>query len=350
MRTNEFDIARIIKSLGTNYPIIQAIGYGPTKPIVVITAESRAKEVIECIANFTAPKIGEDAKLRDLEKALAETNSEYVFLLFSATRKGKEQINFLISSMKLGTKSNAIPLIISDGRIQREDVDDFFVIYIAGDLHDVDIPLEEVVPPDEQVEVVLDKISEIAISGKTPEERALLAAVCFLYPNLKRGNRSEEFGRLVECAKTLAVQDEERSCTAGLGEMFVTEIYKWQENIGFFDAYELPLLEMHIVNRIDRVILFDSKYFYMKESLFADIASPLLAVFPSDVLKSALAEEGVLCPENSKTYSIKVNYCNIVGSYQRIRMLRFNRAAFERFGELEFIDLCCNGSGGVEYD
>ena len=349
MNDNKADVMRILKSLGANYPIIRAIGYEMTKPVVVITAGSGTKEVMECVTNFTAPKIGEDAKLRDLEKALAETNSEFLILLFSATRKGREQINFLISAMKLGTNLNALPLIISDGRIQREDVTDFFMVYLGQDLQDIHIPLKDVVPPDEQVEVVLDKITEIAVGGKTPEEKALLAAVCFLYPNLKKENRNEEFGKLVDCAKALAAQDEEGSSIAGLGEMFVTEIFEWQEKTGFCDIHELPMLEMNVVNCIDRIILFDACYFHLKESLLADIAKPLLELFPMDVLKATLVEDGMLCPENSKTYTTKVNYCDIVGNYQRIRMLRFNRAAFNRFGELEFIDLCCSGAGGATY-
>lgn len=349
MHNRKYIIMMILKSLGANYPIIHSIGYGPVKPIVLITAVNEMKGIMDCVTNFAAPKIGDCNKLSDLKKALAETNSEFVLLGYSLTRKGKEQINYLISEMKLGTKLNALPLIISDSRIKREDISNFFIIYLGEGLSDIHIPLEKVVPPDGQVEVVLDKICEIVTEGRTPEEKALLAATCFLYPNLERENREEKFSEMVSHAKALYAQDDEGSCTAGLGEMFLTEIFQWQERTGFYDVHELPFLEMEVVKRIDRVILFDPEYFYMKENCLADIARSLLTIFPMEALKSALAEDGMLCPENTKAYTVKVNYYDIIGNYQRIRMLRFNRSLFDRRGELEFIELCRN-EGSVAYD
>ena len=135
-------------------------------------------------------------------------------------------------------------------------------------------------------------------------------------------------------------QNEEGSYVADLGELFIAEIYEWQERTGFHNVFELPDIEMNIIDHIEEVFLFDSKYFYMKESLFTRIAGFLLNTFPAEVLKSALVDDEILCPESEKTYTIKVNYRNAVSGYERIRMLRFKRSAFKRWGDLELIDIC----------
>ncbi len=158
------------------------------------------------------------------------------------------------------------------------------------------IRLEEVVPHDEYVEVVQDKIKGIDMLGRTRTEQALLAACCFRYPYLKEHNRLNEYEELFRCVEYLVMQNEDVNFVADVGKTFIDIVYKWQERTRFHNAYELPNIEVNVIEHIDEVFLFDDKYFYMKESLFATIVCPLLDVFPLDVLKSTLDDDGIFMP------------------------------------------------------
>lgn len=338
-------IVRMLKSLSVNYEIIKDIGYALEEPIMIVFDRKNRTRILENTTNFTAKSLDEFAKKKDVESALCETSSEFVLMPYPTTRKGRELLDYIVTVMKTGISSsghiNAPPLILAEGKVCRKDMEDLFTIYIEGDLSEMsDISLAEVVPSDEQVEVVLDKARELNMQGRTQMEKTLLVASCFLYPYLEKYNRVDELEELFYCVEELVKQNEEGSYVADLGELFIAEIYEWQERTGFHNVFELPDIEMNIIDHIEEVFLFDSKYFYMKESLFTRIAGFLLNTFPAEVLKSALVDDEILCPESEKTYTIKVNYRNAVSGYERIRMLRFKRSAFKRWGDLELIDIC----------
>lgn len=332
---------KILKSLGANYPVIRSLGYELKKPILAIVACDEVKFFMDSLSVYNAAKISEFAKIRDIEKVLRDTSLEYVFFPYSQSKKGKEQAEYLIDAMKLGA-AGAIPLVIADRKIQRESMASFFTVYMDGRLEDIYLPMEEVVPTDGQLAVVFDRVYGLEMKGKTQEERALLAAACFLYPMLHKANKEGEFRELLNCVDVLVKQDEDGD-SANLAELFVEEVYRWQERTCFHDVFALPRLEMQVAQRLDEVILFDSKYLYMQEKLLEKIAHGMLDHIPVSILKAALSDVKILIAENTATYTVKVNYYNIAGNYERVRMLRFDREAFHRWGEMEFIDLCMAG-------
>lgn len=338
-------IASILKSYGVNQQIINDIGYRLSKPIMVVADEANINWITKSIVNFERVYMGESVNKKEAAKILSETYSEFVIVPYPMTRKGRELLDDIIIIMKSGIGSNghtnAPTLIFAERTVRRKDIENYYMVYFEGDLDEVPVvSMEEVVPTDEQVEVVLDKISELDMHGKTQTEKALLAACCFLYPNLKEHGQMDEYEELFNCVQTLARQNEEGNFIADLGKTFIMEIYKWQETTRFHNVFELPDIEMSVVDCIDEVFLFDDDYFYMKESLFMNISSSLLKIFPSEVLKSALVDEGILRPENEKAYTVKANYYNITGGYERIRMLRFKRSVLKKCGETDLIELC----------
>ena len=346
MQTDIVKKLKILKSLGVNYPVIRSLGYEVRKPFLLVTNCDDMKFLLECLSVYDAVRISEFSKLKDIETVLHETNSEYIFFPYSISKKGKEQADYFVTAMKLGKAGkesvNAIPLAISDGKIRRENTAPYFTIYFDEGLENMYLPLEEVVPADEQLAVVIDKISELNLQGKTQEEKTLLVAACFLYPALHRENREDEFRELLNCVDMLVKQDEDGD-SVNLAELFVEELYQWQERTCFHDVFALPRLEMQVTQRLDEVILFDSKYLYMQEKLLKKIVHDMLNNVPMVILKAALSDVGMLLTERTETYTVKVNYYNIAGNYERVRMLRFNREAFSRWGEMAFIDLCLAG-------
>ncbi len=344
----------LIKSLGANYPIINQIGFAPAKLIMLVIGGQQIQLVCRILENISAPYITEFMSPSTVKNVLYSTNSENVIFLYSTTRKGKNQLHFLNTFMQFGGSEDqrlgALAVLVSERNIWGSEREKLFCIYLPLDLSNIDIPLDYVVPPDEQIAVVMDRIRNLELAGKSQEEKALLAAACFIYPYLVNTEKDGEFDDLLNLASELVRRDENNQYTEKLGQLFIEEIYKWQERSSFQDVYQLPNLEMKIEQNLDKFVLFDGQYIYMKEQLFAEIVQSLLEVFSLDFLKSALVEEGILCPENTRTYTSKMGYRNIIGDYRRERMLRLKRDRLNRAGEMEFIDICLNQRGDMGDD
>lgn len=355
MYDRERMIATIIKAYGINRAIINDIGFKLAEPIVMVTGEMNFNWIAKSMTNFETVTLNEFMKKRDVEKILNETYSEFVLAEYPTTKEGHKLIDHTIASAKsamgYGHKNCAPVLFLAKGGLRRKDMENCFNIYLEGELfRNPSISLEEVVPQDRQVEVVLDKIKEIDMVGRTRTEQALLAASCFRYPYLKEHNQLNEYEELFRCVEYLVMQNEDVNFIADVGKSFIDIIYKWQERTRFHNAYELPNIERNVIEHIDEVFLFDDEHFYMREPLFATIALPLLNVFPLEVLKSALSDEGILCRGNEKTYTIKVGYYNISGVHERKRMLRFKRSVFSQLGEPDLIDMCLGCKEESEYE
>lgn len=343
----EKSVMSILKSLSANFPIINALGYRPKKPIAILVSADEIETIRRILCNFVGPVVDNSMSLTKVGEILCNTNSDFVWLPYSDTRKGREILDFINTAQKIGGVGKqgitALPLVVATGKVQSKDLEDFFLVYVDGELSNVQIFTDDVVPPDNQVQVVLDKISGLELHGKSQEEKALMSAACFLHPALKRHGHEEELGQLLRCAAKLVQQDEDSRDISAIGAFFVSELYIWQEREKFHNILELPWVEMSAEQHFEEIILFDHQYVYMQETLFEEICRKLLEIFSKGALKKGLADCGILCPENSKTYTAKFNYNNIVGQYKRKRALRLVRKKLNQLGELEFVELCLEG-------
>lgn len=350
MQYDVLDALTLVKSLGVNYPIINMLECTPTRLITLVVSEHQLKAACGILENFGAPLIGEFMRPSQISQVLCETNSECVLFPFSPTRKGKELVQFIAAAVQMGSVGNvklrALPVLISDTQIQGCDTESLFIIYLPGALSSIHIPLVNVVPPDEQIEVVDDKIRDLDLAGKCAEEKALMTAACFLYPSLRNAGKADEFKQMLKLASNLVEQEDNNRDPYEAAELFIEELYLWQERTQFQDVYPLPNLEMSIVSRIDNILLYSDRYIYVMDKLFGQICQALLGIFSVDVLKAALTEAGIIYPENTKTYTAKVGYRNIAGEYKRERMIRFRREKLNRAGDMDFVELCKNQRGG----
>lgn len=350
MQYEILDALKLIKALGVNYPIINMIECAPTKLITLAVSEHQMKSACTILENYGAPIIGDSMTPSQISQVLCETNSECVLFPFSPTRKGRELVRFIAAAVQMGSVGNmklrALPVLITDTQIQECDTENLFIIHLQGALSSIQIPLEVIVPPDEMIPVVIDKIRDLDLAGKCAEEKALLISACFLYPYLKSAGKADEFKQMLKLASNLVEQDDNNRDPYEAAELFIEELYQWQERTQFQDVYPLPDLEMSIEARIDNIILFNDRYLYMKDRLLEQICQALLGIFSADVLKSVLTDAGIIYPENARTYTTKVGYRNIVGEYRRERMIRFRRANLNRAGDMDFVELCQNEKGG----
>ena len=351
MQYDVLDALTLVKSLGVNYPIISMIECTPTRLITLVVSEHQLKAACGILKNFGAPIIGDYMTPSQISQVLCETNSECVLFPFSPTRKGKELVRLIALAVQTGCVGNkklqALPVLITETGVQGCDIDNLFVIYLRGDLSAIHISLNEIVPPDEQLEVVFDKIRNY-LTIKNTEEKALMISACFLCPHLKKEAKVYKFMQMLKIASALVEQDDNNRDPYEAAELFIEELYLWQERTQFQDVYPLPELEMSIESRIDTILLYTDQYIYVKDKLFEQICQALLGIFSVDVLKSALTEAGIVYPENTKTYSVKVGYRNIVGEYKRERMIRFSREKLNRAGDMDFVKLCQNQKGGQD--
>lgn len=340
---------RLLRSLAVNYPILLDIGYGFEKLLILVVGQGDVSAVIRAVGG-DAPQIIHESMTRErILSILTTVNSEPVFCLFSPTKKGYDLVGNLKAVLKTGTFDmrhiSAVPILISERVPPDIDLSDCFSVYLNVGLQGLTIQRQEVVPPDDQVSVVLDKITDYAEDAATQEERSLKAAACFLYPIFKKENAEMYLPEYLKLVEELVFSDDENKDTNGLADIFVQELYRWQEKREFNKAYKLPYLEMEVTRDFEEVIIYDEEFLYMKDALFKEISEVLIKTFPIDILKSCLAKEGILCQSKESSYTVKVGYYNLAGEFCRVRMLRFSRNRIRLAGELDFIELCVDEGG-----
>lgn len=333
----------ILKSLIINYPVIREFNCGLTKLLLLVVEAGKSKAIIDLLSIEDAPRLNEMMGTKQLVRFLTNYESTYTVYEYFPSIKSKEFIATLSTVARIGEigghKLSSIPVVISEGVPYGCDMHDFFTVYINGEISGIMLENGLVVPADDQLMVVEDKIHTYITENHSQNKKALIAATCFLYPNmiLSKEDALEEYLNQVEY---LVEADDDNQDTNNLENIFISELYRWQERTSFHAVYALPNLEMSIISKLDQVILYDNDFIYMKEKVFKDVVKVLLRTFSIDTLKAELIDAGMLYAENSRTYTVKVGYYNLIGEYQRERMLRFQREKINIVGEMEFIEMC----------
>lgn len=343
-------ILLILKSIAANYPILSEYELGFTKLLVLVVDKGQTKVTKSLLSETGIPSINEFMSLRQIEEIFKESNSDFVVYPYSCSKKSLDFMTLLKIIVRTGEcagrKIGALPIVITEGIPQGYDAENCFTVFLNGSLEGNFISICDVVPSDEQLAVVMDKIGSIVPNAKSQDERCLLAAACFFYPSIVHTGTQVDFEEILELARNLVVLNEENLDTEGIEVAFIQELYNWQEKEDFHEIFDLPCLEMGVVEKLDTVILFDGKYIYLKDSLLKVIVKPLLRIFAIDTIKQELAKTGILCPEKENSYTIKLGFYNLAGQYQRVRMLRFDVEKLNCPGELNFVELCTNEKGG----
>lgn len=343
MFANDNKKITILMSLALNLPIIRDLGCEPSKLLVLNVREGQFKKVMELFSDKRIPKLDALMSKKQLRNVLSE-NISFVIYPYTPSKKNDDFISELEKIVKVGTimgdEVMACPIVVTEGEIQGFINMNMFSVYLDFDSELLPVQEREVVPPDNQLSVVLDKISNVITLESGTEERALLSAVCFLYPNLIKKASTEAFEDWLGVAREMIRQDEDNKAVKNIASLFIGELCRWQEKVNFSEVYELPNLEMKNAEKMDCAFFYDGDFIYMKEKLFKCIAERLFLVFSVDVVKRELVKADVICVDMTSTYTVKMTYLDIAGQFHRERMLRFNRGKFTLLGEMEFIELC----------
>lgn len=333
----------LLLSLAVNYPIMKSWGLAMPELLILAVDAGEGMAAMDLLAKSNTPRIDVLTGNKVLAAVLSQTNSDFVLCPYSRSRRGKEFVERLSSIVKAGTVNGisitALPLVIAETVPVELMEQDAFIFFLDGSLEGISLDRQRVVPPDCQLEVVKDKMRTVTKGTGSRDEKIFLSAGCFLYPNLVNAGQEKIFDELLICAKWLVKRNENKDA-ADLSEAFLRELYFWQERTAFCEIYELPNVDMNLSNKIENCMLYDEEFLFMKERLFKSISASLLQIFPLNSLKTALVNDGILCPENAATYTAKMPFYNVAGQYQRERMLRFRRSRLSVLGEMEFVEVC----------
>lgn len=339
------EIIAILKSLGSNYPIIREFGCEPTRLLVLIVKAGQLKPVMDYLSDAHTPKLDAFMSIKQVAGILTSNASAFAVYSYAPSKNSNGFIMGLADIVRggkiMGKTITTIPLVVAEEEIILFlDTYNFFTVYWDGCVETLALKQDDIIPDDDQVPVVWDKLKTVLNLEQTAEEKAMLAAACFLYPELSESYPNVQFDSYLRTVEEMIRQDDDNKDANHLSDMFLQELYRWQEKMAFSDIFELPNLDMKTLERLEQIILYDSDYIYMKQDLLKKIAGNLLAVFSTSVLKSQLFEAGILCADRSKTYTIKVTYFDIAGQFHRERLLRFARCKINIVGELDFVEAC----------
>lgn len=337
MQYNKFSKSKLLKSIAANYPILRELGCAISSPIVLVAEEKDFPMLLACLKNISLVRL-EDC-LQD-ENLRESANADFCWTIYrprGSEKKMEKAVEYAQQAYVTQEKTTPPVLILADGRILRDKVQDFIFIF-AENLQAEEIALEDVVPEDGELSLVFEKIEEMVPVCRTQTERAFVAAACFLFPAYRRKGLQREFPQIIEFAKRLAEQDE--AGIEGIAELFINEAYRWQAQEKELAVFELPELGLEATEYIKKALYVDPLNVYLHEELFRKMAEPLLRIFAEDQIKAGLVKEGILLPESGKTFMTKMNFRSVAGTYERRRMLRFSREKFNKVGELEFVSAC----------
>ncbi len=333
---------QILVSIGINYPVLREDFVVLQKPLLIVTGERNLEKAAGILSDSGTPRLDEYLSAKKLMAVLNDVNSDFVLYKFVQSKKGIVFLDMIAGAVTSGSiggeRFNALPAVISEKMPYACNTDRFFTICLDG-FNDISFERFCVVPPEDELPVVFDKFKQEA-AGATDEESAFLAAACFHYPYFRDNGLKEEFADLAGCAKKLVEFNENIHDASSIGSFFVDELYRWQSGTNFNAVYELPCLSTFMLQRLHKAIFFDGKYIYIKDELFKKISSSLLSGYPVNVLKKLLIDDGIICSDNTNTYTVKMLYRDSAGNPGSERMLRFSREKIDRAGEAGFVEIC----------
>lgn len=329
----------ILISLAVNYPVLKEYGMELSKPLLIIVDKGQMKTAIDILSEKDTQKLNTSIKKGELVKIMTETNSDFVVYPYIQSKESDKflsTINDIVLTSEIdGNKINAMPVIISENFPCGYDIENFFTVCIEGNLEDIQVDKMVVVPPEKYLPTILSQIDNEIINSNSfsHDKKVLMAAVYFLYPNLK--NKIDDYKNLAEL---LIEENNNNYYTNSLEYFFIEELFKWQKSTAFHNISQLPYPENNALENIEGTIFFDEDYVYMHENIFKKITEKFKNIININRLKKKLDDEGILYKENTNTYTVKMCYYKDE-MLDRKRMLRFYRSKLYK-KEVGFIETC----------
>ena len=338
----------LLKSISLNLPILREFGCAPDKLMVLVVAKGQIASAIQILAGFKHQRISELMSRREIKKELMAAEPGFTFFVPSDSRRSKDVLDLLAAFTKdLGGAKDVIslPLIVTESMMLYGPDDEYFAIYLENEIAKRKIPLSAVVPPENQVEVIRDRVNEVVTGEKTQMEKALVAAAFCLYPMITNSGNEGTFPKYITLVDRLVEQEEDAKDTQDLITLFRKQLISWQRQTGFNHAYDREKISLEVEKHLDDVILYDPESVYIPEKLFREVCEQLTVQFPINTVKATLRDKKILECNAERTYVCKVLYYNSAGVANRKRMLKFNRSMLTEAGETDIVEQCLSSKG-----
>ncbi|MCC8082254.1 MAG: hypothetical protein LIO80_09675, partial [Lachnospiraceae bacterium] len=342
----------LLRSYAVNYPVIREKGCDLPKAILLIVGEGKGRVALDLLVSDLDIRIDEQMRASQMVALMSDVNSGFIVYYAVASRKSidfLENLGIMARTGRFfGAELTAPILVVAEGIPTGADLSSFFLVFHESPIRDVPVQMEDVIPLDNALPVVFDKMQKHCRGSV--ELQAWTAAACFMYTQLQEEERRSLFRFLLNSARTMVREDENNQGEELLGELVVDAFYSWQTQTVFCNIIELPDIDKCVRFHENEYIFFDDQYIYLTSSLFKDITKQLLYTFAITRLKCALREEGILCSDHSDTYTAKMRYYDVKSDCHRSkRMLRLRRDRLNRVGDMDFVELCLE-TRKEEYD
>ena len=320
----------LLASYCLNYPVLAKLGKTLKKPVALVFAE--AGDAV-AFANLISPApiiVDAPMKVLQTQKLIRRANSQGVFMLMPEMKttsvkfqeKMEASIGAARNNMINGEQCSTAVFFMFSKFVPDEFRDTVFEIHVGGlrSLGKIDF-LNQIVPEPNELELVFDKMKDF--EGEDSEERALLCAGAFLYPQIADTNA---YQRVVEAVKKLCEAADCYRDANGIVELFSDLMYKLAEDGCLSPVFILPELDEEGEQKLFTGIYLKGDIFYIHERNFKSLVCGMGDGITINAMKSALLKKGILITDKGG-YTTKMGYCNSKGEFKRERMMKFSISA-----------------------
>lgn len=318
-----------LRSYITNFPIMAEWKKLLRRPLALVFDDfSEAGDFVGEIA-YAPIIVTAEMKTGKMQEIFEEINSTAAFLFLPKCKKlsAKEGekvklfCDVAVTQEFLGKPVIGAMIFICNRRLPEELTDMAAAFHIVKPHSTVDYKFFDLVPNPPQLELVRDKIGYLPDCGDDVAA-VLSAAAMFMYPRLK-----DNGDELADCLETFSqsVLEEKRMYgdEADILEMGVERFFECVENGDFDKYYKLPNLGNDAIEQLNTAVFIKSGILYVHADKFEKIMQPLLQIFELSAIKRALIDAEILMADYGG-YTKKMNYYNVYGKAERIRMMAFD--------------------------
>lgn len=333
-----FRMVAVLKLLALTSSILYDWGYRIQNPVVIVS-NTAASIVAEKLSVFEPVILSSADSQTELESAIANTISDFVFYCFGGRKSDESRLEFISSVMQThrmsGAEVNCIPVILTENLISADLLPEAIILEMEFDK----VPFGDIFD-------ILPATSEIALAKEYARKKCknlsgikklFFAAVSFAYPQLKKNSKLNLLQAIEDSATILAERSENAVDPGDATEAFLyafEKTIKKLSNVHVIDA-DKPIDLENI--KFESVILFSDEKVFLHNLLFRKIAAEVSTLYSPITLKRLLAEEGVLEKGSKRDYIKKLSLKSTDGIGRRFDLLHFKRDMLARPGELDII-------------
>lgn len=334
---------QILKLLAINIPVISDWNYNFSKLLVINVPPGCTSELIDNLYIYGSHTLDEHMKKEKLATIIKKTNSAFLFVPYTGTRKNIEIIEMLQTVWITGRLDeqpiSALPVIISEEPYVEDLSQKMFFVLLTETFENVKPNITfDYIPNEKDLSLIRDVLERNINSAESREGKAMIAACCFLYPYFESDERNEALANYIECVQELEAMDDGYHDAQDLTTIFVKTFNQWLEEENFQKVFELPEVKSKVLSTIDDSLFFDDEFLYISEKLFKKIVINISDVIPINTFKRGLIEGPLI--GSTGNYTRKISVLTEDGKWRRIRLMKFKRSELYEIGDLDVIDQC----------